>query len=86
MITSAQIRAARALLRWSSDDLAQAAGVGGATIRRLEVQEGVPRVHARTLELIQRALEEAGIEFLGSPEDRPGVRLAKNNSYKARPL
>lgn len=74
MITSAQIRAARALLRWSSDDLADAAGIGAATIRRLEVQDGVPSVHAKTLQSIQKALEAAGIEFLGSPDDRPGVR------------
>ncbi len=62
-------------MRWSSEDLAKAAGVGGATIRRLEVQDGVPSVHAKTLQAIQAALEAAGIEFLGTPDDRPGVRV-----------
>lgn len=82
MLTSAQIRAARALLRWSSDDLANAAGIGGATVRRLEVQDGVPSVHAKTLQSIQTALEVAGIEFLGSPDDRPGVRISDSSTQK----
>ena len=76
MITTDQIRAARALLRWSSADLAEASGIGAATIRRLEVQAGVPAVHAKTLQAIQAALEGAGIEFVGTPQDSPGVRLS----------
>ncbi len=84
MITSAQVRAARALLRWSSEDLSKASGIGGATIRRLEVQDGVPSVHAKTLQAIQAALEAAGIEFLGSPDDRPGVRLLTHLMKTAR--
>ena len=75
MITSDQIRAARALLRWSADDLALAASVGIATVRRFETVEGVPSGQIRVLESIQLALEQAGVEFIGSPDDRPGVRL-----------
>jgi hypothetical protein len=74
-ITSAQIRAARALLRWSSQELSEVSGVGTATIKRMEVMEGVPAGNVRTLSAIQSALEGAGIEFIGSPEDAPGVRL-----------
>ncbi len=74
-ITSAQIRAARALLRWSSQKLSEVSGVGTATIKRMEVMEGVPAGNVRTLSAIQSALEGAGIEFIGSPEDAPGVRL-----------
>ncbi len=85
MITSAQIRAARALLRWSSNDLANASGVGGATIRRLEVQDGVPGVQVKTLQAIQAALEAAGIEFLGSPEDCPGVRIKSSAANRDGP-
>lgn len=75
IITKAQIRAARALLRWSAQDLADASGIGIATIRRMEVLDGVPRGHVGTLVSIAFALEEAGVEFIGTPEENPGVRL-----------
>jgi len=75
LISSSQIRAARALLRWSADDLAKASKVGIATIRRFELQEGVPSGQVRILEALKSALEAAGVEFLGDFEDCPGVRL-----------
>ena len=74
MITSDQIRAARALLRWSGKDLAEKTGLGFSTLMRLEVLEGVPTAQAKTLETIQKAFEKAGIELLGSPEEGAGVR------------
>ena len=74
MITSDQIRAARALLRWSGKDLAEKTGLGFSTLMRLEVLEGVPSAQAKTLEVIQKAFEEAGIEFIGTAEDGAGVR------------
>lgn len=75
MITSCQIRAARALINRSARELAEDSGVGVATIRRMELAEGVPSSNARNLGLIQKTLEGLGVEFIGSPEDRPGVRL-----------
>ncbi len=75
MITSEQIRAARALLKWSATDLSQKSQVGTATIQRMEVMEGVPSGNVRTLSAIQATLEKAGVEFIGSPVDAPGVRL-----------
>ncbi len=75
MISTGQVRAARALLRWTAEDLANAAEVGVATIRRMEVLDGVPAGNVKTLVAIQQALEGAGIEFIGSPDDGPGVRL-----------
>ena len=75
MISSAQIKAARALLGWTAQELADVSEVGVATIRRMEVMEGVPSGNIKTLSAIQAALEEAGIEFVGSPNDSPGVRL-----------
>ena len=75
MITSAQIRAGRALLRWSAQDLADRSTVGVATIRRLEIDEGIPSSNARTLDALKKALEAAGVEFIGTPEQGPGVRL-----------
>ncbi len=80
MITSDQIRAARALLRWSGKDLAEKTGLGFSTLMRLEVLEGVPSAQAKTLETIQKVFESAGVEFIGSPEDGPGVRLRKLSS------
>ncbi len=77
MIISEQIRAARQLLRITADDLANLSGVGVATIRRYELMAGVPSGNARSVEAIQQALEAKGVEFVGTPEDRPGVRLNK---------
>ena len=77
MIISEQIRAARQLLRITADELADLSGVGVATIRRYELMSGVPSGNARSVEAIQQALEKAGVEFIGSPDDRPGVRLNK---------
>ncbi len=75
MITSGQIRAARALLKWSAEVLSNKSGVGIATIKRYDVSEGVPNANVRTLTIIKKTLEEAGIEFIGEPDNNPGVRL-----------
>ena len=76
MISSDQIRAAKAILRWSGEELAQRAGVSLSTIRRVESSVGVPEAqNMKTLLSIKRALEEGGVEFIGTPDDRPGVRL-----------
>jgi hypothetical protein len=60
------------------NELSQDAGVGVATIKRLEAVNGVPPAQARTLSSLQIALESAGVEFVGTPDDRPGVRLRLN--------
>lgn len=78
MLTGLQMRAARALLRWSHQKLAEESRIGIATIQRAESEDGVPGVQARTLNAIQGALERAGIVFLdpGRSEDGGiGVRL-----------
>ena len=75
LITTSQIRAARALVRWSANDLSSKSGIGISTIKRLEVMDGVPSINISTMIAIQTALEDAGVEFVGSPDDRPGVRL-----------
>ena len=77
MITSAQIRAARGMLDWSRKDLAKSSGLSFASMMRLESFDGVPSSNFKTLEAIKTAFEQAGIEFIGTPEDRPGVRLNK---------
>lgn len=66
------------MLRWSGSDLAQRAGLSLSTIRRVEAAEDVPDAQTiRTLIAIRKAFEEAGIEFVGTPDDRPGVRLGR---------
>ena len=77
MITSSQIKAARSLLGWTARDLAAKADIGFSTLIRLEATDGVPSSHVKTLEAIINALETAGIEFIGTPDDGPGVRLHK---------
>jgi transcriptional regulator with XRE-family HTH domain len=76
VITGMQIRASRAALRWSAEVLAARAGVGVQTVKRLEAAEGVPSGRATTLQDVQSALEAAGIEFVGTPTDRPGIRVS----------
>jgi ribosome-binding protein aMBF1 (putative translation factor) len=90
MISSAQIRAARALLRWSALDLAEKSKVGVATIRRIELADGIPSSNARTLDALLKTMELAGVEFIGTPEDAPGVRLrltasAETPQFKTSP-
>ncbi len=75
-ITSEQIRAAKAMIRWSGEDLAAASGLSLSSIRRIEALTGIPQAQSmRTVLSIKKALEGAGIEFIGTPEDKPGVRL-----------
>jgi len=74
LITSAQIRAARAMLDWSREDLSKKSGIGISALMRFEVAVGVPSGKIQTLQLVQDALEKAGIEFIGSPQSQAGVR------------
>jgi hypothetical protein len=74
MITSAQIRAARGMLDWSRRDLANSSGISFASMMRLESFDGVPASNFKTLEAIKKAFEEAGVEFIGTPEKGAGVR------------
>ena len=76
-ITSSQMRAARALLRWSALDLAKASKVGVATIRRVEVVDGEISVTLANEAALRQALEAAGVEFIDDNGGGPGVRLRK---------
>ncbi len=77
MITSGQIRAARSLLRWTGKELAEKSGVGFSTLMRLEAEDGVPNAQTKTLEALRKAFEDAGVEFIGSPDSQAGVRWKK---------
>lgn len=76
-ITGAQIRAARALLRWTAQDLADQAGVGIATIRRAEAVDGEPPTTSGNQRLMRLALEGAGVQFIPENGGGAGVRLRK---------
>jgi predicted transcriptional regulator len=73
MLTPAQCRAARGLLDWTQQHLADQARVGIVTIRLLEAGKTLPR--RATLEVIQRAFESAGVELISPNGGGPGVRL-----------
>ena len=86
-ISSAQMRAARALLRWTALDLAKASRVGVATIRRVEVVDGPIPVTAANEAALRSALEAAGIEFIDENGGGVGVRFrkpAKGEPQKSR--
>ncbi len=72
-VTGRQLRAARGALNWSVRQLSEATGVGTSTIVRYEEVDGVPPNRIGNLEKLVRALEDAGIEFTGTPDHRPGI-------------
>ena len=76
-ISSTQMRAARAMLRWSALDLARASKVGVATIRRVEVIEGEIPVTVANEAAIRQAFESAGIEFIEENGTGEGLRFRK---------
>jgi transcriptional regulator with XRE-family HTH domain len=80
MIGSEQCRAARGLLAWSQQELAEKARVGVVTVHQLEAGIGQPR--QATLEVIRRAFEAAGVEFIEENGGGPGVRLRKRQRPK----
>ena len=75
MMTAGQIRAARALLRWSAAELAAMSGLSERTLQRMEATEGIPAGLSRNLELVQKTLEDAGVIFIDEDKLGPGVRL-----------
>ena len=77
-LTGPQVRAARGLVGWSQTDLATAAGIGLATVQRLESQNGMLHGMSDTIWKLRRSLEEAGIIFIdGGDSTGPGVKLSK---------
>jgi transcriptional regulator with XRE-family HTH domain len=72
-----QLKAARALLAWSQEQLAVAADVSIPTIKRLEAQDGPLGGRNETGTKICMALEAAGAEFISENGGGPGVRLRK---------
>lgn len=76
VISSRQIRAARALIGLGQRELAQRASIGIATLRRIEAAVGQITGTAKTMSQIQKALETAGVIFIEPDnEGGSGVRL-----------
>lgn len=80
MITPEQCRAARGLLAWSQQELAQKARVGTVTVHQLEAAISRPR--PATLDVIKRAFEAAGVEFIDENGGGPGVRLRQKTKSR----
>ena|SRR5271166_4863567 len=74
-LSGGQIRAARALLRWSAEELARRTSLGLNTIKRAEATDGRTSLTEANKIAVRRAFETAGIEFTNG--DQPGVRLTK---------
>jgi transcriptional regulator with XRE-family HTH domain len=74
-IAGIQICAARGALNWSVQELANRSGVGTATIVLYETAQGVPKSRKGNLDAIRSVFESAGIEFIGAPDDAPGIRI-----------
>src|SRR5262245_12331328 len=83
-LTSGQIRAARAFLRWRAEDLARESAVGVATIRRAELADSETSMTAANDLSVRRALEAAGVEFMDGNGGGPGVRLRKAHQHGRR--
>ena len=83
-LTSAQIRAARALLQWSAADLAKESSVGVNTIRRAEIAGDQIALTAANSAMLRRVLEAAGVEFIDENGGGPGVRLRGRETSKKR--
>lgn len=77
-----QVKAARALLAWSQEDLAMAADISVPTVKRLEAADGLLGGRVKTTQRLHAALERAGIEFIDENGGGPGVRLRKRQRPK----
>ena len=75
LITSSQIRAGRGALGWSASHLAEEAGLSLRTVQTAETEDGHNKIRKSTILAIKATLESAGIEFIGTPDDAPGVRI-----------
>mgnify|MGYP003143824011 FL=1 len=72
-ITAEQIKAARVALGVSVRLIAKETGIGSATLKRYEAASGVPRSRKGHLLTLKAFFETAGIEFIGTPDVRPGI-------------
>lgn len=74
LITPAQIRAGRALVEMSAEEVARRAGISLSTLRRAETETSAIQARSATLLAVRQVLEQAGVAFTFSPN--PGVAIA----------
>lgn len=77
------MKAARALLGWSQEDLAEHASVSIPTVKRLESIEGDLGGREETARKLLSALESAGIEFVTNSKFEIGVRLLRKSKMRS---
>jgi len=82
LVTTRQIKAARALLGWSQADLACHSGISEPTVARLESTDGELGGREKTAGKIRRAIVAAGVDFIDENGGGPGVRLRKRQRPK----
>lgn len=83
--TGSQLRAARNALGWSLESLAERSGISIRTLIRYEDVDEIPPTRSGNLEKVVETLEAAGIEFIGSPDDRPGIRIGPAKPEAPKP-
>ena len=76
-LISAQIRAARSLIKWTAEDLARQSSVSLRTIRRAELADRDTSMTTANELAVRGALEDAGVEFIDENGGGAGVRLRK---------
>ena len=82
MLTPSQCRAARGLLDWTQQELADTARIGVATVRLFEGEGADAR--PATIAVLRAAFERAGIEFIEENGGGPGLRLRQRQRKKRR--
>jgi hypothetical protein len=75
ILTSEQIRAARAALGLTTRMIAESTAIGLATLKRYEATSGVPKSRKGHLAQLKAYFEAHGIQFVGTPDDDPGIRV-----------
>ena len=78
IVDPSQLKMARSALGWSTQKLSEESHVSSRTLNRMETTEGFAAATKANLSLVQSTFERAGIEFVGSADKGPGVRLWKN--------
>jgi transcriptional regulator with XRE-family HTH domain len=81
MLTPPQLRAARALLDWSREMLAERSGTSAETVKNFETRGSDPK--RSTMVKWRSALAQSGVDFLDETDlEGPGVRLRKQAGKK----
>jgi transcriptional regulator with XRE-family HTH domain len=84
-LTGTQLRAARAVCGWSVREVSDLSGIGTSTIKRYETEHGIPASRKGHLSTLRAIFEAHGIQFIGAPDDSPGIRVTTPRPQRAEP-